>query len=185
MSQREGAGKTEHMVCWETKLRWGSEALASHSSSQFVSHLSVRSSFLSLVDRCYLICNWSQLIGHSYSNSLGMVTVRATRPIVDVTAGHNLISIQSPNHRECCTQQFEFCTFLPPPLTPLPHPQSFFAVLHKKWFLLQSYTERITVYAGVVGYLDIPMHDVLSVHVRKSRSQLEGGDNILKHGDRL
>ena len=40
-------------------------------------------------------------------------------------------------------------------------------------------------YAGVVGYLYVPVHNVLAVHIRKSRSQLEGKDKTLKHGDRL
>ena len=48
-----------------------------------------------LVDRCYLIYHWSQLIGHCYSNSLGMVTITATRPIVGVTTRHDLAIIWS------------------------------------------------------------------------------------------
>ena len=43
------------------------------------------SSHNTVVDRCYRNYHWSQLIGHSYSNSLGMVIIRATRPIVDAT----------------------------------------------------------------------------------------------------
>ena len=40
------------------------------------------SSHNTLIDQCYLNYHWSQINGHSYSNSLGMVTIRATRPIV-------------------------------------------------------------------------------------------------------
>ena len=40
--------------------------------------------------------HWSQLIGHSYSNSLGMVTIRAIRTI-GVTTRHDLSAIRSPN----------------------------------------------------------------------------------------
>ena len=38
----------------------------------------------------------SQLLEHSYSNSLGMVTIRATRPVVGVAAYHEL------TFRVCC-----------------------------------------------------------------------------------
>uniref|UniRef100_A0A8C4X0X6 MOB family member 4, phocein n=1 Tax=Eptatretus burgeri TaxID=7764 RepID=A0A8C4X0X6_EPTBU len=50
-----------------------------------------------------LLCHrFTKQIGHSYSNSLGMVTIRATRPIVGGTTHHNLAAIRSPNLRECC-----------------------------------------------------------------------------------
>ena len=62
---------------------------------------------VTLVDRCYLNYHWSQLIGHSYSNSLGMVTIRATRPIVGVTTHHDLAAIRSLNLRECCNTDFQ------------------------------------------------------------------------------
>ena len=55
-----------------------------------------------LVDRCYRNYHWNQLISHSYSNSLGMVTIRATRPIVGVTTRHDVAAIPSSNLRECC-----------------------------------------------------------------------------------
>ena len=60
-----------------------------------------------LVEQCYLNYHWSQLIGHSYSNSLGMVTIRATRPIVGVTTRHDLTTIRSLKLRECCNTNFQ------------------------------------------------------------------------------
>ena len=61
-----------------------------------------------LVNWCYLNYYWSQLVGHSYSNSLGMVTIRATRSVVGVTTCHDLVSIRSPNLRECCNADIHF-----------------------------------------------------------------------------
>ena len=55
-----------------------------------------------LIDRYYLNYYGSQLIGHMYRNSLGMVTIRVTSPIVDVTTFHDLATVRSLNLRECC-----------------------------------------------------------------------------------
>ena len=54
------------------------------------------------VDRCYLNYHWGQLMRHSYSNSLGVVTIRATRPRVGAITRHNLSTFRSPNFRVCC-----------------------------------------------------------------------------------
>ena len=55
-----------------------------------------------LIDGSYLDYHGSQLIGHSFSNSLVVLTIRATRPIVGVTTRHDFVEIRSPNLRECC-----------------------------------------------------------------------------------
>ena len=46
-----------------------------------------------LVYWCYLNYHWSQVIGHSDSNSWAMVTIRVTRSILAVTTLHELTTI--------------------------------------------------------------------------------------------
>ena len=55
-----------------------------------------------LIDRCYLNYHGSQFVEHGYSNSLGMETIRATRPLVCVTTCPDLTTIRSLNLRKCC-----------------------------------------------------------------------------------
>ena len=100
----------EHMVnllCHTTSVGIPSPAITLRSLKRWICH--PKSTTSCKVKK--LNYHGSPFIWHSYSSSLGMVTIRVTRPVVGVTSHHDLTTISSPSLKKWCNTDVQTLEF--------------------------------------------------------------------------